>query len=390
LRLCSKNFAGLFVVRFFLGVCEGSITAGFMIVTSMFYTKTEQAQRVSCWFLMNGTAQLFNGLVAFGIYQMKHPLIPRWEILFITTGAITFFLGVAWWFLFPDSSTTAWFLTEDERAQAVNRIKGNQTGVENKTWKMDQFWEALTDTKVWLFTLFALFDNIPNSLTNQASTIYTELGFSHLISTVLGIPSGVIEILTIGSGIYFLGKFPNSRAWISILYFIPNVVGAIMIIALSQTQWNQAGKHAILGGIYLSGFGTTGFVISLAWLQATTAGHTKKTTAMAMNLIGYCVGNIIGPQVWQSKFSPKNVVPWSIVLACYVISPIIMYIIRCLLVRENLRRDRAKLDAQQNRADDDEEVVEVKHSDGTVTVERVDVAFLDLTDKANQDFRYCL
>jgi ACS family allantoate permease-like MFS transporter len=44
-----RNFAGLFVVRFLLGVCEGSITAGFMIVTSMFYTKVEQAQRVGMW-----------------------------------------------------------------------------------------------------------------------------------------------------------------------------------------------------------------------------------------------------------------------------------------------------------------------------------------------------
>lgn len=124
---------------------------------------------------------------------------------------------MAWYFFFPDSSTSAWFLTEDERAQAVNRIKGNQTGVENKVWKMNQFWEALTDVKVWLFTLFALLDNVPNSLTNQASTIYTELGFPTLTSTVLGIPSGVIEIITISSGIYFLGKFPNQRAWISII-----------------------------------------------------------------------------------------------------------------------------------------------------------------------------
>ena len=44
-----KNFAGLFVVRLILGMCEGSITAGFLIVTSMFYTRTEQTQRVGYW-----------------------------------------------------------------------------------------------------------------------------------------------------------------------------------------------------------------------------------------------------------------------------------------------------------------------------------------------------
>jgi hypothetical protein len=44
-----KNFAGLFAVRFILGMCEGSITAGFMIVSSMFYTRREQTARVGYW-----------------------------------------------------------------------------------------------------------------------------------------------------------------------------------------------------------------------------------------------------------------------------------------------------------------------------------------------------
>lgn len=44
-----KNFAGLFVVRIVLGACEGSITAGFLIVSSMFYTRTEQTLRIGYW-----------------------------------------------------------------------------------------------------------------------------------------------------------------------------------------------------------------------------------------------------------------------------------------------------------------------------------------------------
>lgn len=43
------NFAGLFVVRLILGMCEGAITAGFMIVSSMFYTRNEQTVRVGYW-----------------------------------------------------------------------------------------------------------------------------------------------------------------------------------------------------------------------------------------------------------------------------------------------------------------------------------------------------
>jgi hypothetical protein len=53
IALCShaacKSFAGLFTVRFILGMCEGSITAGFMIVSSMFYTRREHTARVGYW-----------------------------------------------------------------------------------------------------------------------------------------------------------------------------------------------------------------------------------------------------------------------------------------------------------------------------------------------------
>lgn len=41
-------------------------------------------------------------------------------------------------FFFPDSPTNAWFLTNEERAMAIERIKVNQSGVENKRWKKDQ------------------------------------------------------------------------------------------------------------------------------------------------------------------------------------------------------------------------------------------------------------
>lgn len=44
-----KNFAGLLVVRLILGMCEASITAGFMIVSAMFYTRKEQTLRVGYW-----------------------------------------------------------------------------------------------------------------------------------------------------------------------------------------------------------------------------------------------------------------------------------------------------------------------------------------------------
>lgn len=57
------NFAGLFVVRIFLGMCEGSITAGFMIVSSMFYTRKEQTLRVGYWCAFSGYLRTYSSLL---------------------------------------------------------------------------------------------------------------------------------------------------------------------------------------------------------------------------------------------------------------------------------------------------------------------------------------
>lgn len=43
------SFGALFAVRFLLGICEGAITPGFLIVTAMFYTRAEQTRRVGYW-----------------------------------------------------------------------------------------------------------------------------------------------------------------------------------------------------------------------------------------------------------------------------------------------------------------------------------------------------
>jgi hypothetical protein len=58
---------------------------------------------------------------------------------------------------FPDSPTTARFLTPEERLIAVERIKANQTGVENKHWKRSQFIATVKDPRVWLLAFFAAF-----------------------------------------------------------------------------------------------------------------------------------------------------------------------------------------------------------------------------------------
>lgn len=198
-------------------------------------------------------------------------------------------------FLFPDSPVNAWFLTPHERALAVLRIRENQTGVENKHFKKEQCvldqireympWlirtfrmiEALLDPKTWMFALFSALDNVPNSLTNQQSIIIASYGFTDLQTTLLGCINGIVEIVTIYTGVNIAARFPNSRAYVGFIYFIPNVVGVVVINTL---PWSD--KVGLLVGQFMTGGSfVRSFALTDVWVCSLTG---VGTTGFGMSL----------------------------------------------------------------------------------------------------------
>ncbi|KAJ3546254.1 hypothetical protein NM688_g5536 [Phlebia brevispora] len=370
IALCShaacKNFGGLFTVRLILGMCEGSITAGFMIVSSMFYTRTEQTLRVGYWFLMNGTdveAQIISGFISFGSLHIHTKGFEPWQWLMIITGGITLFNAAAFWFFFPDSPTNAWFLTPEERVKAVQRIKGNQTGVENKHFKMEQFWEALTDPKTWLFAFFSALDNVPNSLTNQRQIIVSSFGFTNLQTTLLGCVDGFIEIVTIWTGVTLVAHLRDARAYVGAIYFIPNIIGVFLINLL---PWSN--KVGLLFAQWTTGVGTTGFVLSLSWISSVTGGahearnderdHAYRVLRRKRSGAVHVAGEVSATEPYTVDHH-----------------------------RHMLRRCA---DAEPVDETYDDVYIEVITPEGKRVEQKIPKEYLDLTDRQNRDFRYVL
>ncbi|KZT71376.1 MFS general substrate transporter [Daedalea quercina L-15889] len=372
----AKSFGTLLVCRLFLGIAEGAITPGFMIVTSMFYTRAEQTRRVGYWFLMNGTAIIFLGLVAYGTLHIKHGVLAPWQWLMIITGLITFVTSVLFWFFFPDSPATARFLTQAEKVVAVERIKVNQAGVENKHLKREQVVEAFRDPKTYLFFFFAAISNVTNSLSNQRQLIVAEFGFSDIDTTLLGCVDGLAEIIWIFIGTTAASYWPRGRAYMCSLHYLVAILGAILVTTL---PWSD--KVGLLFSYWIAINEIVPFVIFLSWVGNVTAGHTKRVTTNAVVMVGYAVGNAVGPQYWKTEYNPRNRVPWAILAACWAASMLILLATRFYLAAENRRREREPRDA----AYDDVYVVDEKGED-----KKIDKAFLDLTDRQNRDFRYVL
>jgi MFS transporter, ACS family, allantoate permease len=380
LHAACKNFTGLVIVRLILGICEGSITAGFILVSGMFYTRKEQTTRVGYWFLMNGVAQIIAGFIGFAVLHVKSDTIEAWQWLMIVTGALTFLLGIFFWFFFPDSPTNAWFLSKEDKELAVRRIKANQTGVENKVFKKEQMIEAFTDPKTWMFALYSALTNIGNSISLQRPIIINSFSFTELQTTLLGTISGVVEILTIGTGVNLAARLPNSVGYVAAVFKAVNLPSMLLLNLLS---WNN--KVGLLITLYTASIGTTAFVLTLSWLSTTTAGHTKRVTVNAIMLSAYCVGNAAGPAMWKDKYKPRNHVPWIIIMSVTLFNVFLLLTIRWTLYRRNKQRNAEPYDDTYDNV-----YMQRLGKDGKMERVKVDKNFLNLTDFQNRDFRYSL
>lgn len=109
LTALSKDFKGLLLTRFFLGVTEAPYYPGAVYLLSMFYTRKEVATRIAILYTGNILATAFAGLIALGIFEGLGGVagITGWRWLFILQGVVTFLIAVVGFFLLPVSKHTA-------------------------------------------------------------------------------------------------------------------------------------------------------------------------------------------------------------------------------------------------------------------------------------------
>ena len=149
----SFNYHSLLAARIFLGIFEASIAPCLMLISSQYYTKSEQAPRFSFWYCGLGLGQILGGLISFSFQHIESTRFKSWQAMFVFVGLSTSLVGVATFYILPDSPMEAKFLTTAEKAALLKHISINQTGVRNRHFKASQVIEILLDVQLWLMTL---------------------------------------------------------------------------------------------------------------------------------------------------------------------------------------------------------------------------------------------
>ncbi|PKS04982.1 hypothetical protein jhhlp_008348 [Lomentospora prolificans] len=366
------SFTGLVVVRTLLGLFESVCQPAFVLLSSMWYRREEQADRVTWWYMMNGMQQIVGGLLAYCFSLITNGPLWSWQWLFLVYGIISVFFGlwVGWWM--PDSPMRAKCFTEQEKMEMVERVRDNQTGLQNRKFKWYQFREGLLDPQVWAYCMVSLTTTLPTSgLGGFANIIIKSFGFSLLQTQLLAMVLGFyIIIVLLGSS--WIVKKTNQTIYVMLGFMVPSFVGTAILMTVDP--------HVSLGqniGLLISYYITLSFwaaqTLALTLISRNIAGQTKKTIAVAMNFIWWAAGNSIGPQVFLSWDAPRYYIAFSTHLGCYVFLVLVLIVLRIYLSRENKKRDKlfaeGVMQADKNRTDH---------------------AFEDLTDRENLSFRYVL
>lgn len=147
--------------------------------------------------MMNGAQQIVGGLLAYCFSLIgADKVIKSWQALFITYGCISVLWGffVLWWM--PDSPMKAKCFSEEDKKLIVERVRSNQTGLQNKKFKFSQMREALTDPQTYCYGLIQVFTTLPTSgLGAFANIIIKGLHFTVLQTQLLAMVLGAYLII---------------------------------------------------------------------------------------------------------------------------------------------------------------------------------------------------
>jgi len=262
-----KDFRGLVVCRFFLGFLEAPFFPGALFLLSSWYTPHELATRTAIMYCGSLLSSAFGGLIGAGVqYGLDgtrglHP----WQWLFIIEGAVTVAFSLLSVFILPDFPATTRWLTEQEKAVAVHRLRVHSGSVDEERGPILRgLLMAVADYKVWMLALIAVLKTSAGAVTSFIPTLVATFKFDSTQSLLMTAPPYVLAaIVSLGVSISSDRREERYFHLVTPLFF--GMVGFIIAAATTSLAPRYVSLFLMLGGVYGS------FDITYAWISSTVS-----------------------------------------------------------------------------------------------------------------------
>ncbi|KAF8229348.1 MFS general substrate transporter [Tricholoma matsutake] len=380
----AKDFKGLLATRFFLGIFEASVAPAFITITQMWWRRREQSMRLSFWYAANGITGIVGSLLTYGLGHI-HGSLRSYQIIFLFIGVVTIAFSPIILFVLPDSPTTARFLTQDEKVIALERLRANNQGTENKVWKWEQVWDAATDPKTYMWVVLFFLCALPSGGVSAFGPLIIQgFGFDQFHTILLSIPFFALSVISILLSGYVCTKIKLKWPVVFVLC-LPLIAAAAALLVLPR---GPKMKGKLLGCYYVLSMYTALQPMLYTWSAQNTAGHTKKLCTTGLGFVAQCTGNIVGPLLYKTADKPfyhaglvANLVCWILLSFMTVITAVFLAFRnrQHAAIRESLGKSGMIIDTSLEKRDAE-----------THKQARNDQSFNDLTDSQNEDFIFVL
>ena len=267
----------------------GRLFPGVNYYLSCWYKRSEFGVRAAIFFSAAAISGSFGGLLAAAIENMDGiGGIEGWAWIFILEGLLTIVVGVASFWMVHDFPDEARFLSADDRARVVRRLKlDQQSSAEHESFQISYLWQALRDWKMWLGMAIYMGCDMPlYAFSLFLPTIIVNLGWNTSVvrSQLMSVPPYVAAaILTVIVG--FAADRARTRGLFNICISVFAIVGFAILIGTDNAGAQYAGTFLAALGIYPCISNT------ISWMANNVEGVYKRGVVLGF-VIGW--GNLNG------------------------------------------------------------------------------------------------
>lgn len=337
-----KNFSHLCAVRWFLGMTEAGLFPGVNYYLSCWYKRSEFGIRAAIFFSAAAISGSFGGLLAAAIAKMNGVgNLPGWAWIFILEGIATVLLGVASFWLVHDFPADASFLSADDKARVLNRLKADkQASAHSENFQMKYFYQSLTDWKTYAACVMYMgVDGALYAFAIFLPSIIKELGFTATKAQLLSVPPYILAcLLTVLTG--FCADRWKRRGIFNLTLPLFSIVGFALLLGQSRPAVSYFATFLCAMGIYPCISNT------ISWVSNNVEGVYKRGVTIGMFIGWGNLNGVMSSNVYRKEDAPRYRLGHAVVLGYLVVglwggSLINWWALR----RENAKRERGERDS---------------------------------------------
>ncbi|TGO30651.1 hypothetical protein BPAE_0004g01090 [Botrytis paeoniae] len=308
-----KNKSGFLATRFLLGLCESGFIPGTLWYLTKWYTKRELGKRTVLFFIGSYTANLLNGLIAYGLLRLRGRAgLTGWQWLFLIDGLATLTVGIATLFLLPRDPSRgnsiiklplSSFTPRESEILLGRLVRDNPYNTDPRDSHLSQFQivvSVLTDWKVWAHCSMALLGlEYSPPIGTYSPSIIKSFGFGTFNSNLLVMPNSALLIITTFTLSWWSDKV-NSRSIPIMFAAVWLLVGLIVLDTLPHTKSNWT-FYAFL---VFTGGSPSWHPLNVAWLNANQPTPRRRAIAVALYMAMTNLSAVPASHIFQASDKP--------------------------------------------------------------------------------------